>query len=438
MQMSEVSDDEVNRMREKLSVYGQEHLLTFIDELRFGAEPHKARQLLQDCEQIELAELTENYKRISALLGQPEEITLISDVKETVLLEPVPAELKGSYKKASESGELASLERIGLEAIARNQVAALLLAGGQGTRLGVSYPKGMCSVGLHSNKTLYQLQAERLLRLKHLAAAADAASVALELEDTTTKAQAIKDIPWYIMTSEATKETTEEFFSQNNHFGLDVESVQIFEQFMLPCLTRAGKCILDEKWRVSKAPDGNGGLFKALARRGVLADMAKRGIKYVHVYGVDNILVKLADPAFLGFCVSKGANCAAKVVLKTDPEEKVGVICQVLSNQQSGAGGDHFFQVVEYSEISRERRTRRDPATGELAYSAGNICNHFFSREFLELVSSEQNEPGLLKLHIAEKKIPYVDKKSGQRVQPKQSNGIKLEKFVFDVFPFST
>lgn len=188
--------------------------------------------------------------------------------------------------------------------------------------------------------------------------------------------------------------------------------------------------MLETHSRVAVAPDGNGGLYAATRAplsptdksHTVLSDLVKRGVQYVHAYCVDNCLVKVADPVFLGYCVARQADCAAKVVPKTSPTESVGVVAR---------RGDKF-SVVEYSEISKEQAERKDPKTGELAFNAGNIANHFYSTAFLQSVESFENE---LAYHIARKKIPTVDLETGEAIKPSKPNGMKLELFVFDVFP---
>lgn len=181
---------------------------------------------------------------------------------------------------------------------------------------------------------------------------------------------------------------------------------------------------------MSVAPDGNGGLYRALAHHGIVEEFKSRGVQYVFVYCVDNILVKMADPHFIGFCVHRNAECANKVVEKTNPKEPVGVVGML----------DGRYAVIEYSEITLEtaskRRTNptRSGSNGDpsLLFHAGNICNHFFSAEFLDRVVREHADS--LRYHVARKKVPYVDT-DGRIVEPEQPNGVKLERFVFDVFP---
>ena len=196
------------------------------------------------------------------------------------------------------------------------------------------------------------------------------------------------------MTSEHTQEQTEKFLHSNNYFGLKSENIILFEQHILPALDFHGKILMDEKYKLTKAADGNGGLYRALTSNKILDEMDKRHIKYVHVYCVDNILVRLGDPIFIGFCIEQKADCAAKVIFfivfhryidlymkflfkvvkKAFANEAVGVICKVRDR----------YQVVEYSEISQKtaERTKADNS-GDLLFNAGNICNHFFTVDFL-------------------------------------------------------
>jgi UDP-N-acetylglucosamine/UDP-N-acetylgalactosamine diphosphorylase len=272
----------------KLRPYGQEHLVRFWEELT-----EKQREsLLEDINQIDLAELKRSYEKIAKEMKDPAK-------QLSKQIEPIPKESMGSFEKSSKE-KLREYELEGLKAVASGSVAVLLLAGGQGTRLGANYPKGMYSVGLPSNKTLYQIQAERIIRLQQLANR--------EFPEYSNSI-----IQWYIMTSEHTQESTIEFFKENSYFGLNKENIIFFDQFMLPCLSKDGKILLDQKYKISKAPDGNGGLYRALHKRHIIDDMKKKGIKHIHIYCVDNILVRTADPIFIGFCISKNANCAAKV-----------------------------------------------------------------------------------------------------------------------------
>ncbi|GAA6232929.1 UDP-N-acetylhexosamine pyrophosphorylase-like protein 1 [Lates japonicus] len=386
----------LEEVKQSLESAGQSHVLQFLPEL---CEEDRD-SFLQELSQLDLKGLKDHCEGAAKAAASP-------SASLDQHLEPVPPQVIGSVKK-SDKNSLTAWETEGLLKISENHVGVLLLAGGQGTRLGVQYPKGMYNVGLPSNKTLYQIQAERIYKIQELA---------------DVKHGSKCTVPWYIMTSEFTLAPTEKFFKKNNYFGLKPSDIIMFEQRMIPAVTFDGKVILQGKGKIAMAPDGNGGLYQALVDNKVLEDMKKRGVEYLHVYCVDNILVKMADPVFIGFCVSKGADCGAKVVEKAYPAEPVGVVCRVQG----------ISQVVEYSEMQQETAELRGPG-GELVYSAGNICNHFFTRAFLQDVA--ENFQGQLKQHVAIKKVPFVDT-YGNQVKPTKPNGIKMEKFVFDVFPFS-
>ncbi|KAJ3060035.1 UDP-N-acetylglucosamine pyrophosphorylase [Podochytrium sp. JEL0797] len=298
----------------------------------------------------------------------------------------------------------------GVKMIALGKVAVILLAGGQGTRLGSSDPKGCYNVGLPSHKSLFQLQAERILAIQRLAAKSHPEHAATAI------------VPWYVMTSAPTREATETFFKQQNYFGLAAENVMFFNQGVLPAFTMDGKILMEDKGVVSTAPDGNGGIYKALTREGVLDDLDRRGIPYVHAYCVDNCLVKVADPTFIGYCVSKNAKCGAKVVPKQRAAEPVGVVCL----------RDHKFAVVEYSEIPKALSEQLNADGKTLTFNAANIANHFYTTEFLHGIEEMEKT---LEFHVAKKKIKHVTV-DGEYVVPTVNNGIKLEMFIFDVFPF--
>ncbi|KAI7815179.1 UDP-N-acetylhexosamine pyrophosphorylase-like protein [Rhyzopertha dominica] len=380
----------------KLLKTDQTHLLKFWDEIN----DEERNAFLEHLDSLPLEDYVQVFKKAIN--------TLLEDVRKyDDLMKPVPPENFGSAENCSPE-KLEEYKRIGLKEIANGSVGVLLMAGGQGTRLGVSHPKGMYSIGLPSGKTLYQVQAERIRRVQQLAE-----------DEFEVKAQ----VPWYIMTSESTREATQDFLERNNYFGLSPENVILFDQSVLPSFDFDGKIILDGKTKISFTPGGNGGIYSALKDNGILEDMEKRGIQYVHTYSVDNLLVKVADPIFVGYCVHRRAECGAKVVRKNSPSEPLGVICEV----------DGHFQVVEYSEVT-EKTSKLTDSEGNLVFSAGNICNHFFTVKFLCDIANQYEKE--LKLHVAKKKVPYVDD-CGKYIKPTEPNAIKVEKFIFDVFPFA-
>lgn len=295
---------------------------------------------------------------------------------------------------------------IGLDLIRNGKVAALTLAGGQGTRLGSNLPKGCFDIGLSSHKSLFQLQAERIKRLQNLSSGV---------------------IYWYLMTSEPTHISTIQFFKQNNYFGLSTEHVIFFQQNTIPSFDENGKFILESKFKLSMSPDGNGGMYLALLTRGILDHMKKNDIKHVHVYSVDNVLVRVADPIFIGYCSKMGFECGSKVIEKTDPNEPVGILCKEHDS----------YRIVEYTELDQELGHKVDPISEKLVYRHANIANHYFSTRLLERIANDiMNQEIELIHHIAKKKISYIDLNTGDKVTPTKANGIKLEQFIFDIFPF--
>lgn len=318
---------------------------------------------------------------------------------------PEPVRDVLTLKDATEA-QRAAWRASGLSLIAEGKLAVLLLAGGQGTRLGSAAPKGCYNIGLPSRKSLFHLQAERLLHLQTLAAE----------HAHGPGAAPTHPLRWYVMTSPATDAATRRHFEENGFFGLRPAQVVFFQQGQLPAMTEEGRVILEAPGRPAMSPDGNGGVYVALARAGVLDDMAAHGVEAVDCYCVDNALARLGDPVFAGFCAERGVECGARVVAKASPEEKVGVFAR--------RGGR--LEVVEYSELDPAEAAAADPATGELKYGWSNICMHYFRRDWLAAVAGQLAAAG--RYHIARKKIPSV----GGPVQ-----GIKLELFIFDTFPLA-
>ncbi|KAF1742337.1 hypothetical protein MXB_844, partial [Myxobolus squamalis] len=297
----------------------------------------------------------------------------------------------------SHIGESVSAKRVqwwenGLLAVSEGSLGIIVLSGGQvstilATRLGVEYPKGMYDVGLPSRKSLFQLQAERILKLQSLALARFGIS---------------NSVPWYIMTSESTASQIKKYFEENDFFGISKDDIMFFEQNVVPCFNLEGKILMSDRNRIAYAPNGNGSLFEALRDSKVLSNMESRCLKYLHIHGIDNILIKVGDPLFVGFCIEKQFECGIKVVEKNDPNEHVGVVC--VSNGVTS--------VVEYSEMSVDQNNMRDLQSGRLIYNTGNICDHFLTMEALKKAIYHFSDK--LPNHGALKKIPFIDEE-GQR-----------------------
>ncbi|KAF3450033.1 hypothetical protein FNV43_RR06112 [Rhamnella rubrinervis] len=376
---------------ERLKDYGQEDAFALWDEL----SSDERLLLVRDIESLDLSRIDRIIRCSLRSHGLP-----------TAAIEPVPE----SSVSTVEERTLEDKERwwkMGLKAISSGKLAVLLLSGGQGTRLGSSDPKGCFNIGLPSGKSLFQLQAERILCVQRLAAQA-----------TNDGSAGSVQIHWYIMTSPFTDDATHKYFESHKYFGLDADQVTFFQQGTIPCVSKDGRFIMETPYRVAKAPDGNGGVYSALKSSKLLEDMSMKGIKYLDCYGVDNALVRVADPTFLGYFIDKGVASAAKVVRKAYPQEKVGVFVR------RGKGGP--LTVVEYSELDQSMASLINQETGRLRYCWSNVCLHMFTLDFLNQVANGLEKDSIY--HIAEKKIPSIHG---------HTMGIKLEQFIFDAFPYA-
>lgn len=388
------SSSTLDKMSEISSTYennGQKHLFAHWETL--SAE--EKSELLAQLGKFDPACLQRNCQKAIALAEE--------NMGSENVIKPLPA---SSYKSVIDDVSTKKLYAdLGLQAIKNGQVAVILMAGGQGTRLGSSAPKGCYDIGLPSKKSLFQIQAEKLLRIQQLA-------------------QAQQPIPWYIMTSGPTREATETFFQKNNYFGLSPSQITFFNQGTLPALDMSGeKLFLGSKTGLVESPDGNGGLYRAIKNNKLLEDFNARGIKHIHMYCVDNVLVKIADPVFIGYAIQNKFQLATKAVRKRDAHESVGIIATKNSKPC----------VIEYSEISKQLAESVDAESGLLTLRAANIVNHYYSVDLLneKLDSWIESMP----YHIAKKKIPYYDNVNDKYIKPTEPNGIKLEQFIFDVFP---
>ncbi len=358
--------------KNKLAPAGQEHLLTYYEEL---TEEGKAGLLNQiDALDLSLLDLIQDGAKEVAK-GKLEPLGAVT-------LEKI-AQKKDDYEKK------------GLEAVKACKVGAVLLAGGQGTRLGLDKPKGMLNVGVNKELYLFEQLINNLLQV-------------------VKKADAW--VPLFVMTSEKNNEDTTTFFREHDYFGYNKDYVFFFVQEMAAASSYEGKIYLEEKGRIATSPNGNGGWFSSLAKAGLLDKINEFGVEWLNVFAVDNVLQKIADPVFVGATIDAGCVCGAKVVAKADPNEKVGVLCLE----------DGKPSIVEYYEMTDEIINSRDEK-GTLLYNYGVILNYLFDVKTLTRLMNE-NMP----THVVEKKIPYINEKA-ELVKPTEPNGYKFETLVLDM-----
>lgn len=369
-------------LRKRLSSYRQDHLLQHVESL---SESEQSR-LLREIEAIDFDELKRtvdgreksvDWKALASKAEPPQAIRL--------------AQAASVQRVAREAGE---------RAIRDGKVAMILVAGGQGTRLGFDKPKGMFKIGPVSNRSLFAMHADSLRgAMKKFGVS----------------------IPLMIMTSPATDAQTREYFESHHWLGLSKDQVTIFQQGTMPAVDReSGAVLLESPGQIAMSPDGHGGIVKALRTSGILDDCREQGIEYFYYAQVDNPLVVACDPVLIGHHILEGSQMTTQVVQKRFATEKVGNVVSI----------DGKTQIIEYSDLPEEIAQQTN-ADGSLKLWAGNIAVHVMDRSFLDDCS---RDPDSLPFHLAFKAVPYCNAE-GQLVRPTAPNAIKLERFVFDLLP---
>jgi len=382
-----VADEKLQDVEKLLQEHSQSHLLAFWENLGLG----QRRDLLACLHGLDWPKIDDwvaNYVKKAPPVAVPAELA----PPEFYPAEPVNARQQERRAKA---------RKLGRELISAGKVAAFVVAGGQGTRLGFPGPKGDLSISPVKNKPLFRIFAETI------------AAVSQEYRTTC---------PWYVMTSPLNHNDTAEIFQKNDYFGLDSDNVFLFQQGTLPNFGFDGRILLAEKGRIATSPDGHGGSLKALYESGAVHDMRKRGIEYISYWQVDNPLINIFDPLFIGLHALDGAEMSSKTITKTGPFEKVGNFCVA----------DGKLTVIEYSDLPDALAEKKNP-DGSLVFQLGSIAIHIISTAFVEKLNAKGFS---LPIHRAAKKIPHIDR-AGNRVEPNEPNGVKLETFVFDALPLA-
>lgn len=399
----------------QLRPFDQEHLLQFWDELT-------------DSEQQVLAEQIRgiDFSLIEQLVRQKTEFL---DVEPFAKRGQAPPNYQlGSLSKPSGPSEKKNIFKLtaieaGLTALANGQYAVLVVAGGQGSRLGYPHPKGTFPIGPVNGTSLFQIHCEKIL---------------------SRSRESGRNIPFCVMTSPATDLEVRHFLDANNWFGISPENRFVFCQGTMPAVdAQSGKVLLAEKDRIELSPNGHGGMLAALAgdspswekpalenpSSSVLQQLQQRGIRHLFYFQVDNALVDICSPEFLGYHLLSNSEMTSQVVRKQQPDDRVGNVIQL----------DGRLHVIEYSDIPRELSERRTP-DGSLEFWAGSIAVHQFTLDFLQKSAPIASA---LPYHIsAKKKVPYINTETtnidcpvGQKVMPQEPNALKFERFIFDLLP---
>lgn len=372
--------DKISETIETLKQYGQEHIVRLLEKL----DEENKQELIEQIGHIDFHQMMELYENTKKEV----------EIKENKI-EAIPYLDKSKLTNEQTS----EFNKLGEEILKNGQYAVVTMAGGQGTRLGHTGPKGTFKLDVYGKgKYLFEILIENL-------------------KEANNKYGAT--IPWYIMTSKENNAQTVEFLEKNNYFGYDKNYVTIFTQSELPLVNTEGKFLINKEFKIKEASDGNGGTYSSLRASGALADMKERGIKWVFIGSVDNALLKMADVTLLGMAIERNVQIASKSVVKANPHERVGVFCKMNGHPK----------VIEYTELP-EKMAEEVDENGELKYGESHIMCNLYSIEAIEKISQEP-----LMYHSAFKKNSYIDE-NGKEIVPEEPNSYKFESFIFDAFEF--
>ena len=370
--------DKVQDTIDLLKMYNQEHIIKLIEKL----DEDKKQALVEQISKIDFHQLKELYDNTKKEI----------EIKENKI-EPLPYLDKKKLSKEQKE----EFQRLGDAILEKGEYAVVTMAGGQGTRLGHSGPKGTFKLDVYGKgKYLFEILAENL-------------------KEANQKYGRV--IPWYIMTSKQNNDETIEFMEKHNYFGYDKAFVRFFAQSEMPLVDVNGKLLIGKDMRIKEASDGNGGTYSSLRASGCLAEMKEKGIKWVFIGSVDNALLKMADTILLGMAIDKKVQIASKSVVKANPHERVGVFCKMNGHPK----------VIEYTELPEKMAEEVDDE-GELKYGESHIMCNLYTIEAIEKISKET-----LIYHSAFKKNSYIDE-NGKEVIPTEPNSYKFESFIFDAF----
>ena len=359
----------LEQAKEKLEKFGQMQVLKYFDDLTADEK----EKLLNEIEKTDFSVIRKG-----------------DDCFKDCFITPMGAMCLPEIEKKK-----AELEEKGLEAIRKGKLSLVLLAGGQGTRLGIDGPKGTFKIGLTKDLYIFQCLINNLLEVKEKAGVW---------------------IPLAIMTSDINNKATVAFFEEHDYFGYNKDEVYFFIQEMAPATDYDGKVYMESKSHIALSPNGNGGWFKSMQNAGLVDKMKAKGAEWINIFSVDNVLQRMADPVFFGAALEAGVDVGSKVIAKAAPDEKVGVMCY-----RNGKPS-----IVEYYELTPEMMSSREE-NGDLSYNYGVTLNYIFKISALEKIA-ERNLP----LHVVEKKIPHLDE-NGNPVKPEAPNGHKYEGLVLDM-----